>query len=72
MYAIFNNQSFNNMLTYNIVSFEQLGLDLYFKPYYIAEEVEMFFNTKYNVVMDGVMTLHASNQLLYKGWSYNV
>ena len=27
-YAIFNNQSFNNKLTNDIVSFEQLGLDL--------------------------------------------
>ena len=25
IYAIFNDQSFNNMLTNNIVSFEQLG-----------------------------------------------
>ena len=25
VYAIFNDQSFNNMLTNNIVSFEQLG-----------------------------------------------
>ena len=27
VYAIFNDQSFNNMLTNNIVSFEQLGPD---------------------------------------------
>ena len=25
VYTIFNDQSFNDMLTYNIVSFEQLG-----------------------------------------------
>ena len=29
VYAIFNDQSFNNMLTNDIVSFEQLGLDHY-------------------------------------------
>ena len=29
VYAIFNNQSFNNMLTNDIVSFEQLGPGLY-------------------------------------------
>ena len=29
IYAIFNDQSFNNMLTNDIVSFEQLGLDNY-------------------------------------------
>ena len=28
VYAIFNDQSFNNRLTSNIVSFEQLGLEL--------------------------------------------
>ena len=28
MHAIFNGQSFNDMLTNNIVSFEQLGPDL--------------------------------------------
>ena len=28
VYAIFNNQSFNNMLSNNIVSFEQLGPDI--------------------------------------------
>ena len=28
MYAIFSDQSFNDTLTNNIVSFEQLGLDL--------------------------------------------
>ena len=30
IYAIFNDQSFNNMLTNNTVSFEQLGPDKYF------------------------------------------
>ena len=30
LYAIFNDQSFNNMLTNNIVSFEQLGPDILF------------------------------------------
>ena len=29
IYAIFNDQSFNDMLTNNIVSFEQLGPELY-------------------------------------------
>ena len=29
VYAIFNNQSFNDMLTNDIVSFEQLGPDLH-------------------------------------------
>ena len=29
VYAIFNNLSFNNMLTNNIVSFEQLGPEKY-------------------------------------------
>ena len=29
VYAIFNNQSFNNMLTNDIVSFDQLGPGLY-------------------------------------------
>ena len=30
MYAIFNDQSFKNTLTNNIVTFEQLGPDFYF------------------------------------------
>ena len=30
IYAIFNDQSFNNTLTNNIVSFEQLGAEFYF------------------------------------------
>ena len=30
LYAIFNDQSFNNVLTKNIVSFEQLGPDTIF------------------------------------------
>ena len=29
IYAIFNDQSFNNTLTYDIISFEQLGPDYY-------------------------------------------
>ena len=29
IYAIFNDQSFNNMLTNNIISFEQLGPGIY-------------------------------------------
>ena len=28
IYAVFNDQSFNNMLTNDIVSFEQLGPDI--------------------------------------------
>ena len=34
-YAIFNNQSFNDMLTINIVSFEQLGPDIPFIQSYV-------------------------------------
>ena len=32
IYAIFKNQCFNNMLTNNIASFEQLGPDIFSSP----------------------------------------
>ena len=33
VYATFKDQNFNNTLTNNIVSFEQLGLDVYLLPH---------------------------------------
>ena len=36
-----------------------------FKLYFMALEVEPFSNRKHNVVMGSVMTLRASNQVLY-------
>ena len=45
IYAIFNDQSFNNTLTNNIVSFEQLGPDVYLKGTLTREVaiVKLFF-----------------------------
>ena len=38
IFAIYNDQSFNNTLTNNIVSFEQLGPDIYFSYFsYVVE-----------------------------------
>ena len=37
----------------------------------MAVEVEPFFDWKHNIVMVGVMTLCASNQVLRNVWSYH-
>ena len=34
-------------------------------------EVELFFNRKQNVVIDGMMTLRVSYQVLCNMWSYH-
>ena len=41
-----------------------------FELHFMAVENESFFNRKHNVVKDGMMTLHASNQVLCNVWSY--
>ena len=39
--------------------------------YFICIEVEPFINRKHNVVTDGIITLHAINQVLCNVWSYH-
>ena len=50
VYAIFNDQSFNDMLTNDIVSFEQLGLDCYlaFALFHHSGFDYMFFTVKFH------------------------
>ena len=42
-----------------------------FKMYITAIEVELFLNRKHNIVMDSVMTLCASDQVLCNVQSYH-
>ena len=37
----------------------------FIKLYFITVEIEQFLNRKHNIVMDVVMTLHASAYVLY-------
>ena len=54
VYAIFNDQSFNNTLTNNIVSFEQLGLGLCSplrELFSIVQRVRFYCTCKHNDMM---------------------
>ena len=49
VYAIFNDQSFNDMLTNSTVSFEQMGPDIFFsyfstKTYIVGTHIQSNFN----------------------------
>ena len=42
-----------------------------FELYFMGVEIEPFFNRKHNDVMDDVMTLGASSQMLCNVWLYH-
>ena len=68
------NVNFNESLTNDVVSFEQLGpvYHITFKLYFMATKAEpFFFPSENNVVTDGMLTLLASNQVLCNMGSYH-